>query len=104
MAGTAPLAVTVVVDVIRAFTTAAAAFAAGAQRVICAESVEQARALATVRPSALLAGELWGLPPADFDAGNSPHELCARDLRGRDVILVALSASMWSELAAAWRA
>lgn len=81
-------AVTVVIDVIRAFTTAAAAFAGGAPRVICAETVDQARVLAAARPGALLVGELWGVPPEDFDAGNSPCELLARDLRGREVVLV----------------
>jgi 2-phosphosulfolactate phosphatase len=37
--------VVVVVDVIRAFTTAAAAFAAGAERILCVETLSEAFAL-----------------------------------------------------------
>jgi 2-phosphosulfolactate phosphatase len=80
-------ATTVVVDVIRAFTTAAAALDAGARRVVCVETVAAAQELAASRPGALLAGEEWGLPPAGFHAGNSPLELAAAPVAGRDVVL-----------------
>lgn len=58
----------VVIDVLRAFTTAAYAFASGAERIV-------------------LVGEHEGRKIAGFDHGNSPAEIARTDLRGRVVVL-----------------
>lgn len=76
----------VVIDVIRAFTTAAFAFAAGAEEIILVNAVEEAFALREQFPGALVMGEIRGLPPAGFDFGNSPSALLDVDLSGHRLI------------------
>jgi 2-phosphosulfolactate phosphatase len=78
--------VVVVIDVIRAFTTAAVAFERGATEIACVPSVEAARALRRRHPGRLLAGETGGLKPAGFDLGNSPFEMSTAPLGGRRLI------------------
>jgi 2-phosphosulfolactate phosphatase len=78
--------VVVVIDVLRAFTTAAYAFAAGVQRIWPAGTVEEARMLKRQLPDALLAGEVNGLPIPGFDFGNSPAAFVGLDLHGRELI------------------
>ena len=71
----------VVVDVLRAFTTAAYAFAAGARHVYLVAGVDEALAFkaASRRPGD---GEEHGRRPAGFDFANSPTELAAADVAG----------------------
>jgi 2-phosphosulfolactate phosphatase len=76
----------VVIDVIRAFTTAAAAFHSGASEIRCVEGVDDARALAAATPGALLMGEERGQRPDGFDFGNSPIQFDGVDLSGRVMI------------------
>lgn len=78
--------VAVVVDVLRACTTAALAIVAGAEVVVPVPDVETGRGLRARSPTSLLAGEIAGVKPPDFDVGNSPPEV-ARVARGRRVIL-----------------
>jgi 2-phosphosulfolactate phosphatase len=78
----------VVVDVIRAFSSAAAALAEAATRVLCVARVADAHALQAEIPRAILAGEVGGLPPPRFEAGNSPRELLASAVAGRPVVLL----------------
>ena len=78
--------VVVVIDVIRAFTTAAFAFAAGAEEIILVGTAEEAFALREQFPSALVMGEVRGLPPPGFDFGNSPSALIGIDLTRRRLI------------------
>lgn len=52
--------VAVVIDVIRAFTTAAYAFAAGASDMVPVGTLDEARALRERFPAALLMGESHG--------------------------------------------
>jgi 2-phosphosulfolactate phosphatase len=78
--------VVVVVDVIRAFTTAAVAFERGAREIACAPTLEVGRDLRRRFPDRLLVGERGGLRPADFDFGNSPFEMSAAPLDGRRLI------------------
>ena len=61
---------TVVIDVLRATTTVAAALAAGHERVLCCKDVESAERLRG--PDRLLAGERGCEPIPGFDRGNSP--------------------------------
>jgi 2-phosphosulfolactate phosphatase len=75
--------VAVVVDVLRATSTAAQALAAGYRRVLCAESIERARQLRG--RGRVLAGERHCVMPPGFDQGNSPREAIVR--RGDDLVL-----------------
>jgi len=76
----------VVIDVIRAFTTAAHAFATGAREIVLVAAVEEALSLRAQIPGALLMGEVGGFPPPGFDFGNSPVALNGVDLRDRVLI------------------
>jgi 2-phosphosulfolactate phosphatase len=76
----------VVIDVIRAFTTAAHAFDAGAEDIILVSAVQEALALRERMPGALLMGEDGGWPIEGFDLGNSPAALLGRNLAGRRMI------------------
>jgi len=78
--------VVVVIDVIRAFTTAAVAFERGAREIACAPSLEVGRDLRRLYPDRLLVGESRGLKPADYDFGNSPFEMSTAQLDGRRLI------------------
>lgn len=78
--------VVVVIDVIRAFTTAPAAFAAGAERIVCVRALDEAFALQQAHRKAVLMGEEHGARPAGFDLSNSPIEVSAADLDGELVI------------------
>jgi 2-phosphosulfolactate phosphatase len=76
----------VVIDVIRAFTTAAYAFAAGAREIVLVASVEDAFALRERRPGLRVMGEVGGFPPPGFDYGNSPSAFLDADLHGVGLI------------------
>lgn len=77
----------VVIDVLRATTTIAAALASGAACIIPVASIEEARRVAACRPGAVLGGERAGLPQDGFTAGNSPLEYTPELVYGRSVIL-----------------
>ncbi|GAA4670422.1 2-phosphosulfolactate phosphatase [Streptomyces chumphonensis] len=76
--------VAVVVDVMRAFTVAAWTFAQGAEKIVLAESLDDARALKTRHPDWVALKD--GPPAEGFDLVNSPGVLRAADLRGRTVV------------------
>jgi len=79
----------VVIDVWRSFTTAACAFAKGAQDIIIAGSVEEAKISRDRFPDALLMGmgvSVVGPPPEGFDFGNSPSDILEHDLSKRHLI------------------
>jgi 2-phosphosulfolactate phosphatase len=84
MSGTSGAVVTV--DVLRAFTTAAYAFGAGASRTLLVDSVADALALKAQHPGALVIGEDQGRKPDGFDLPNSPVEVSDADVRGRTLI------------------
>ena len=73
----------VVVDVIRAFTTAAYAFASGAAEIYLFASVDEALAFKAEHPGSLAMGEERGLRPDGFDLPNSPAMVRESDLDGR---------------------
>lgn len=77
---------TVVIDVFRAFSVAAHAFAQGARTVVPVADVEAARELKRRHPDWLLIGERHARPLPGFDCGNSPTELQRFDLRDRTLI------------------
>jgi 2-phosphosulfolactate phosphatase len=76
----------IVIDVLRAFTTAAYAFSRGAREIILASTIEHAYELKERYPDALLVGELRGYPIDRFDYGNSPSGLASLDLTGRRLV------------------
>ena len=78
--------VVVAIDVIRAFTSAAFALAAGARDIVPVGTVEQALDLRARFPGALLMGEVDGYPIEGFDFGNSPSALLGQNLAGRRLI------------------
>ncbi|MGA5894603.1 2-phosphosulfolactate phosphatase [Streptomyces venetus] len=77
-------AVAVVVDVMRAFTVAAWAFGQGAEKVVLAESLDEALALKARHPDWVALKD--GPPAVGFDAVNSPGLLRSVDLGGRTVV------------------
>ncbi|MEV2232786.1 2-phosphosulfolactate phosphatase [Streptomyces phaeochromogenes] len=76
--------VAVVVDVMRAFTVAAWAFAQGAEKIILAESLDEALALKGDNPAWMALKD--GPPAPGFDTVNSPGLLRSIDLGGRTVV------------------
>jgi 2-phosphosulfolactate phosphatase len=76
----------IVIDVIRAFTVAAYAFAAGAADIRLMGTVDEALSLRDQMPGACVMGEINGLRPHGFDLGNSPSALSGLDLHGRHLI------------------
>jgi 2-phosphosulfolactate phosphatase len=76
----------VVIDVIRAFTTAAYAFASGASEIYLVGTVDEAMAFKAAHPGALAMGEDHGLRPDGFDLPNSPSIASEADLEGRMIV------------------
>jgi 2-phosphosulfolactate phosphatase len=88
--GAAPAEAVVVVDVLRAFTTAPWLLVRGVARIVAVDAVERALELARgPLAGSLTAGERGGRPLPGFDLGNSPSALAAVDpalLVGRTVV------------------
>lgn len=78
--------IAVVIDVFRAFTTAAFCVAAGAREIVLVKDPEEALAMKKKDPSLFLTGEVEGRPIAGFDAGNSPSEIEQLRLDGRRIV------------------
>ncbi|MFJ1808075.1 MULTISPECIES: 2-phosphosulfolactate phosphatase [unclassified Streptomyces] len=75
----------VVIDVLRAFTTTAWAFAGGAEQILLAGSLADALALKTRHPDWVSVKD--GPPAPGFDTVNSPGHLRSLDLTGRTLVL-----------------
>jgi len=76
--------VAVVIDVMRAFTTAAWAFHRGAAEIVLASDQDEALAIKACHPGWLALKD--GAPVSGFDLVNSPGLLREADLAGRTVI------------------
>ncbi len=76
----------VVIDVFRAFTTAAVAFSRGASKIIMVAEVEEATDLRRRNLGDMCMGEVDGVRPDGFDLGNSPFELQTADVEGKTLI------------------
>jgi 2-phosphosulfolactate phosphatase len=77
----------VVIDVLRSFTTAAYAFAAGASTIYPVETIAGAFRLQRRLPDAVTTGAVGGGDPIPgFDFGNSPSALQGARLAGRPLI------------------
>lgn len=78
--------VVVVIDVLRAFTTAAYAFDRGAEKILPVSTIAEAFNLKTQFPESLIMGEENGVKPEGFDFGNSPLDISKQDLKSRTII------------------
>ena len=79
--------VVIVIDVFRAFTTAAVAFDKGVDRILLTASPEEALELRRQGLGQFCMGEVGGIRPDGFDFGNSPYELSQVDsLAGQTLI------------------
>ena len=78
--------VVLIIDVFRAFTTAAIAFNNGAKRIVLVAEIDEARALKKQGYGDILMGEVDGKRPEGFDFGNSPHEVSTADFTNKSII------------------
>ena len=76
----------VIIDVYRAFTTAAVAFSRGADKIILVAELGKALELRRRGLAEACVGEVDGMMPEGFDFGNSPFELSRADLRGKVLV------------------
>ncbi len=77
---------TVIIDVFRAFTTAAYVMNNGAKRIIPVETVEEAFQMKRNNPKVILMGERSGKQVHGFDYGNSPHNVRDIDFTGQTIV------------------
>jgi 2-phosphosulfolactate phosphatase len=75
-----------IIDVFRAFTTAAVALANGASGIVMVGTVDEALSLRERGVGQVCMGEVRGRAPPGFDFGNSPFEISRADLRGKMII------------------
>lgn len=85
---------TVVIDVLRAFSTACYVMAAGAQRLITVAEIDAARDMRRHDANVVLVGERHGFRPAAFDMGNCPSRVPDFDWTGRTVIMTTSNGTM----------
>ncbi|MBL8098766.1 MAG: 2-phosphosulfolactate phosphatase [Anaerolineales bacterium] len=78
--------IVLVIDVLRAFSTAAYAFSRGAKEIYLVSGVQEALDLKSKTKNAKAMGEVGGLPPEGFDFGNSPTRILEHDLTGITLI------------------
>lgn len=76
----------VVIDVLRAFSTAAYAFAAGVKDIALVSTVDEAFRLKQQYPKAHLVGEDYGLPIEGFEFGNSPTSFVTQNFNRQRLI------------------
>jgi 2-phosphosulfolactate phosphatase len=93
-----------VIDVIRATSTIVTALARGARGVRSVAGLAEALALKELQPGVLLAGERGGRPQPGFDLGNSPREMTAERVGGREMILTTTNGTQALAAAAGARA
>jgi 2-phosphosulfolactate phosphatase len=82
----AAIGLVVVVDVLRAFTTAATVFARKAEEILLVSTVEEAFEFRARYPDYLLIGEVDGLPVDGFDLPNSPSALQNLNLSSKRLV------------------
>ena len=82
--------VAVVIDVLRAFTTAAVATVLGAKEIRCVGTIETALALKRELGNAFVMGEVDGYAIPEFDLNNSPLRLRDSDIRGKIILMRAI--------------
>ncbi len=78
--------VVVIIDVFRAYTTAAVALSKGAEKIILVAEVDEALALRRDGAGDMCVGEVGGMRPEGFDFNNSPSQIERADVNGRTII------------------
>jgi len=78
---------TVIIDVFRAYTTAAYLFANQAEKIFIVSKVETARTLKEELNNPVLIGERKGIKIEDFDFNNSPYFISQHNFKGKEIIL-----------------
>ena len=78
--------VVIVIDVLRAFSTAAYAFSRGAKEILLVSTVDEALSYKSTIPNSKAMGEVGGLRPEGFDFGNSPTYINQAELSGVTMI------------------
>ena len=78
--------VVIIIDVFRAYTTAAVALSNGAEKIILVAEVDEAIALRNDGAGDMCVGEVGGMRPEGFDFNNSPSQISAADLEGKTII------------------
>lgn len=78
--------IVLIIDVLRAFSTAAYAFSRGAKEIRLVSGIQEALNLKAQIPNAKAMGEVGGLPPKGFDFGNSPTRILEHSLSGVTLI------------------
>ena len=77
----------VIIDVFRAFTTAALAISQGAKNIYLVSDIEDAKILRDKVGADYCVGEVDGKKPAGFDFGNSPYEIKQIELTNKSLVL-----------------
>jgi 2-phosphosulfolactate phosphatase len=75
-----------IIDVFRAFTTAAVVLANGASKIVMVGTVKEALELRQAGIGEICMGEVHGRAPDGFDFGNSPFEVSTVDFQGKTII------------------
>jgi len=92
--------IAVVIDVLRAFSTACYLAAGGARRIWAVGDAESAQRLAQIHEDAVLIGERDGRRIPGFQLGNSPYRVRQTEWSGRTVLFTTSNGTRG--LAAAW--
>jgi len=91
----------IIIDVFRAFTTAAVAFSKGANSIFLTETIEEAIELKKNQIANITMGEVNGIKPLNFDHGNSPYEISiANKISGLKIAQSTRSGTLGVSLAA----
>jgi len=91
----------IIIDVFRAFTTAAVAFNKGANSIFLTEKIEEATKLKQNKIADITMGEVNGIKPLEFNYGNSPYEISiANNLSGLNIAQSTRSGTLGVSLAA----
>lgn len=77
---------TVVIDVLRAFSLEAYLYSQGAKEIVPVMTVEEAFDIKRSDPEVILVGERGGVKCEGFDFGNSPSQLRDADIKNRKII------------------
>lgn len=78
--------VVIIIDVFRAYTTAAVALSRGVEKIVLVAEVEEAISLREQGVGDLCVGEVGGMRPEGFDFNNSPSALSRADIAGKTII------------------
>ncbi len=78
--------VVIIIDVFRAYTTAAVALSRGVEKIVLVAEIEEAIALREQGVGELCVGEVGGMRPEGFDFNNSPSQMANADIEGKTII------------------